>query len=160
MPHKYAVVALLLIHPHIINLVAHGHGGEVHLASGAAHGKVQEQVHGGVEGVVAMAVLAVDGLAEVYLVEQFVVQVDADEVLVPIHAPHMELCCPKRVLAGEMGEGLYAFVPHAAALVVAPTGICQDAGHATLGVELHDVHLSARGPSVLVLAAEHPYCRP
>ena len=84
---------LPLIHSHIINLVTHGHGREVYLATGAAHGKVQEQVHGGVEGVVAMAVLAVDGLAEVYLVEQFVVQIDAYVVLVPIHARGVELCC-------------------------------------------------------------------
>ena len=135
-------MTLSLIHPHIINLVAHGHGGEVYLATGASHGKVQEQVHGGVEGVVAMAVLAVDGLAEVYLVEQFVVQIDAYVVLVPIHAPYMELCCPKGILVGEVCEGFHALIPDTTALVIAPTSIGKNAGHTILGIVFHDVHLS------------------
>jgi hypothetical protein len=95
------------------------------------------------EGIVAMAMLAVDGLTEVYLVEQFVVKVYADVILIPIHAPDVELCCPKRVFDGEVREGFYTLVPYASALIVAPTCICQYAGHTTLGIVFHDIYFSA-----------------
>ena len=87
-------MTLPLIHPHIVNLVAHGHSLHVYFSSCATHGKVQEQIHGGMEGVVTIAMLAVYSFAQVYFVEQFIVKIYAYEVFVPIHAPDMELCFP------------------------------------------------------------------
>ena len=135
-------MVLLLIYPHIVYLITHGHSLHVHFATCAAHGKVQEQIHGGMEGVVTITMLTIYSFAQVYFVEQFIVKIYAYELFVPIHAPDVKLRCPKLILVGEVCEGFHALIPYTTALVITPTGISKNAGCTIFGIVFHDVHLS------------------
>ena len=63
-----------------------------------------------------IVVIAIDtvvaGLGEVHLVEQFSVEIETDEVLIPVHSPNMELRSPVGILCCEMGEWRDALVPY------------------------------------------------
>lgn len=91
-------------------MVAEGEPGGVGLAAVGADGEVEQDVvlearDGVREGILRVALIAaVEGLREIDLVEQFIVEIEADVVLVPVHAPDVELVGPARILVREMGE--------------------------------------------------------
>ena len=67
--------------------------GVIGLATIGAYGEVEEDVmtearDGIGKGVLVIVVIAaIKGLREVYLVEQFIIEIEMDEMLVPIHTP-------------------------------------------------------------------------
>ena len=107
-----------------------------------------------VEWVLVVACTSVDGLREVYVVEEFIVEVYAYVVFGPIHAPRVEAFVPIGVALEEVLVG-YAFrVPYRAVLVVAPTGVGQYVWTAVHMIVFHDIDFATRGPTPF--AAEQP----
>ena len=74
----------------------HRQGGFVHFASRAAHSQIKQEEHGRVKRIVARTgrLLAIYSLREVYLIKQLIIQIKADIILLPVHAPHVELRGP------------------------------------------------------------------
>lgn len=102
---------------------------------------------------------AVDGCGEVYLVEQFAVEVYAYGLFIPVHAPCVELVGPGGIALCEVRVGYLARVPYGLILPFAtPGGVGEDVRNPVGVVVLHDVDLAVMGP--WQRRAEKPYCWP
>ena len=134
-----------LVDADVVDLISHGEAGvEDGAAIVATEGEVEEDVLGMVEGRDVATDGAVDGLGLWDLVEEFVVEVDTDGGLVPVHAPDVEARGPEGVDVEEVLEGSLAGVPYGGPVgVVAPGGIGEDMWDAVDAVELHEVYLAA-----------------
>ena len=133
----------LLIESDIVYLVAYGVlvgcGGTTMLAT---DGEVEQEVLVCVEGVLALSVGAIDGVCEVYVVEQLIVEVDAQVLGLPLHAPDMKLVGPGVIELKEVSEGDGLGVPYGLVAVIAPSGIGEDVGDVVDAVVLHHIDLA------------------
>ena len=151
----------LLVYSYIVYLVSHGHCAVVDRAAVvAAQGEVQQYELLTVEGIYSGALAtAVDGGGKVYLVEQLAVEIYAYGLLVPVHAPCVELVCPVGIALYEVRVGYLARVPYGLILALAaPGGVGEDVWHSVGVVVLHDVYLAVVRPRQR--RAEKPYRRP
>ena len=95
----------LLIHPYIIDEILHRKSGIIDFATIiTAQGKIEQEILRLLERLLAIAQLAIHRLCLTNLVEKFIVQIKTDALLIPIHAPNVELISPLRIPISEMGE--------------------------------------------------------
>ena len=112
------------------------------------------------EGILVVAIISlVEGLREIDFVQQLIIEVDANEFFVPVHAPDVELICPIGILLREMREGNHSRIPNTfPSLWRAPAGIGKNRRLTVLDIILHDVDLAIIRP--LPLVAQQPDGRP
>ena len=107
---------LLLIHPYIIYEILHRHGGIIYLATIiTAQGKIEQEILRLLERLLAIAKLAIHRLILANLVKEFIIQVKTNALLIPIHAPNVELISPLRIPIGKWVKGialLFHFAVH------------------------------------------------
>ena len=144
----------------VVNLVTDGEDGRVVGCDAGVECEVDEQIEGAVERVdTRTAAFAVDGLRKGNLVEEFVVQIEADELVVPVHAPDMEARRPCGVVGGEMVERPVGVVPAGVFFGFSrPAGVGKDSGSAVQLVVFQHVYLAVSGPRKRT--AEQPDSRP
>lgn len=154
-------LSFFLIHPHVIYFVVHRQRAVVDRAAVvAAESEVQKDELLAVEGVYACAAAAaVHGLFEVYLVEQFAVEVYAYRVFIPVHTPYVELVRPVGIALEKVCVRYFPGIPYRLVLpFTSPCGVGEDVRYAVGVVVLHDVDLAVMGPRQR--CAEKPYCGP
>lgn len=107
---------MLLIHPYIIYEILHRHGGIIYLATIiTAQGKIEQEILRLLERLLAIAKLAIHRLILANLVKEFIIQVKTNALLIPIHAPNVELISPLRIPIGKWVKGialLFHFAVH------------------------------------------------
>lgn len=118
----------LLIHPYIIDEILHREGGIIYRSTIiTAQGKIEQEILRLLERLLVIAQLAIYRLILANLIQKFIIQVKTDALLIPIHAPNVELISPLRIPISEMGERDSLAVPfRRPRLIGSPAGIGKD----------------------------------